>query len=383
MPKPAQILLDALRAAASPPDFRPVILGLRDAIRAAGIQVDRVQLPMARNAGFRHPTIGLVIATWSDDQSIELATQTHAFLDQLAVPGVVGTPFEGIILRREPHLTLDLQDDDVEAYRTLRALRDRGFHGYCAIGLALPAADWPQPLSICSRAPYPPDIAARLEALAPVLGLAIYAAQRTSQAVRLAEAYIGPSAGPRVLAGDIKRGSTRAVEAGIMFCDIRGFTPLSASLGAEGVVAVVNQVFEGVGQAAESRGGEILKFIGDALLIVFPIDHDRQDVARAMVATVRAALAAVRALDCGVGVGFGCHIGQVQQGNIGTPRRLDFTVMGPAVNLASRLEGLTRTLGVDAVFSEAVAACSCGLRPAGTHRVKGVAEPVAVWTLGV
>jgi class 3 adenylate cyclase len=100
-----------------------------------------------------------------------------------------------------------------------------------------------------------------------------------------------------------------------------------------------------------------------------------------MVETARASLAGVAALDAGVAVGFGGHIGEVVQGNIGTPNRLDFTVMGPAVNLASRLEGLCKPLQADAVFSESVAAGTEGLRPAGRHAVKGVADPVATFTL--
>lgn len=377
----ANILSRALGAAAAPPSFLPLIDGVRDALRAAGMRVDRVQLPMSRIMGFRHPTLGLVLATW-DDQTGHAGSEviTHAFLDKLTINGVVGTPYEGLVLRGEPHLFVpDLAEDD-RGIEMLRKLRDRGYRGYLALGLPTPEAH-NQPLSICSRAPYPPDTAERIGALRPLLGLTVYAGYRTSQAVRLAEAYIGHDSGPRVLAGEIQRGSTRKLEAGIVFCDIRGFTALSERLGAEGVVRVVNEVFDVIGKEAEGRGAEILKFIGDAMLLVFPVEGDRAAVAQAMVETARASLAGVAALDAGVAVGFGGHIGEVVQGNIGTPNRLDFTVMGPAVNLASRLEGLCKPLQADAVFSESVAAGTEGLRPAGRHAVKGVADPVTTFTL--
>lgn len=378
----ARILSSALGASIDPPSFRPLFDGIRDALRAAGMRVDRLQLPMSRDLGFRHPTLGLVLMNW-DDEHGHAGSQVipHAFLDQPTSPGVTGTPFEGLVLRGESHLFVpDLAEGD-RGIEMLRTLRDRGYRGYLALGLPTPEAHI-QPLAICSRAPYPPDTAERISALRPLLGLTVYAGYRTSQALRLAQAYIGPESGPRVLAGEIRRGSTRELEAGIVFCDIRGFTALSERLGGKGVVRVVNEVFAVIGQQAQDRGGEILKFIGDAMLLVFPVEDDRAAVARAMVETARASLEGVASLDAGVAIGFGAHIGEVLQGNIGTPNRLDFTVMGPAVNLASRLEGLCKPLQANAVFSETVATEAPGLVPAGSHVVKGVAEPVAAFVLG-
>ena len=136
------------------------------------------------------------------------------------------------------------------------------------------------------------------------------------------------------------------MNAGILFCDIRGFTSLSQELGAAGVVSVVNQIFDVVGNSVRENDGEILKFIGDAVLIVFAGHKagDRDQMVKSMLATVRTAVEGVAALGkqlkLPLAIGFGGHIGDVLYGNIGTEERLDFTVMGPSVNLASRLEAL-------------------------------------------
>lgn len=377
----SQRLVDALWKAASPPSFLPLIEGIRDVLVEAGIPVGRLQLPLARMLGFRHPTLALLIITWSDEQGFARAhTVTHDEMEAMGYPGPKGTPYEGPIETGRA-VWFDLTRS-TGGYPVLDEVRDQGFVEYVAMGLPMAEHTRFQPLSIASREPFPADVLDRLNQLQPLLAMAVYAAYRTSQAVRLAEAYIGKASGPRVLAGEIRRGSTRRVVAGIVFCDIRGFTALSEQLGAQGVVKVVNAVFARVGEEATARGGEILKFIGDAMLLVYPVeDGDPALVARAIVDTARRSLQRIEADDLGVGIGFGAHIGEVVQGNIGTPERLDFTVLGPAVNLASRLEGLCKPLGASAVFSEAIATHVPSLQPAGAHALKGIEAPVPVWRL--
>lgn len=382
----AAILTRALGRAAEPPSFLPLLDGIRESLQHCGIEADRIQVPMSRGEGFRHPTLGLVLLTWTHDRAYaDTEVMGHDQLDALTRPGVQGTPYENILLHGADHLRLRLEADD-GGYAVLRRLREEGYRDYCAVGLRMPTGGR-QPMSVASLRPMPDDLPERLSAIEPLLAMAVYGVYRTSQAVRLAQAYIGLESGPRVLAGDIVRGSTRRIEAGIMFCDIRGFTAMSEALGAEAVVAVVNRVFDAVESEAGPRGGEILKFIGDAMLIVFPVagPEDRPRVAQAMVDAAQAALPLVQALarelDLPLGVGFGGHLGEVVQGNVGTRQRLDFTVMGPAVNLASRLESLCKPLQARGAWSEAVARHVPELVPAGVHAVKGIAEPVAVWTL--
>lgn len=379
-PAIARILSAALGAAASAQSLQPVLAGLRDALREAGIAVDRLQLPMLRELGFRHPELALLLLTWSDDQGPdESIVVRHDQMDRSTRSGAAGTPYGRVIDGEDPVYVQDLCAGD-GGYRVLAELRERGFRHYAAVALPMPSG-FDQPLSIASRTPFPADLRQRLLSVRDVFALAIYGAYRTSQAMRVSSTYIGAHAGARVLAGDIVRGHTERLHAGIMFTDIRGFTAMSQRAEPEVVVATVNRVFAVVGREAEARGGEILKFIGDAMLLVFRVESDPGPVAVAMVEAARAAVAGVAALDDGLQVGFGGHIGEVVQGNIGTPARLDFTVMGAAVNLASRLEGLCRPLGVSAVFSDAVAVHAGGLVPAGSHMLKGVDAAVPAHVL--
>ena len=252
--------------------------------------------------------------------------------------------------------------------------------------LQLPGSSAAQYMSVASGQAFPDDIEAIIERLQGVFSLALYGAYRTSQAMELAKTYVGHSTGPRVLQGAIARGAAETLHAGIMFCDVRGFTAMSERLSGEGVVRVMNELFQVVGEEAESRGGEILKFIGDAMLIVFSINGGNEAaVASAMVDTVRAAAEGVeevsQRLEEELSIGFGCHLGDVVYGNIGTTRRLDFTVMGSAVNLASRLEGLTKELGVRAVFSGGVSNHVPSLKCAGKFALKGVSDPVGAFVM--
>lgn len=376
----ATVLLKSLAEADSQTTFGPLLLGIREVCRQSGIVVDRLQLPMTRRTGFRHPTLAAVVATWCDDQGFdESFVLSHDALDDRGGPPRA-TPYGALFESGERFFRRDLRTLPADSLPLLVELQQRGYVDYCAMWLELPG-EQRQALSVASRAPFPADLQARLLALLPSISLAVYGAYRTSQARRLAQAYIGPESGLRVLAGDMRRGSTHHLTAGILFCDIRGFTAHSAKTSPEQVVEVVNELFTIVEAEAQGRGGEILKFIGDAMLLVFPVTGAPGEVARAMVEASRAASARVSASSLPVSVCFGGHLGDVIQGNIGTPERVDFTIMGSAVNLASRLESLCRPLDRVALFSAAVSEHVPELVSAGAHALKGFAEPIEVFGL--
>lgn len=214
-------------------------------------------------------------------------------------------------------------------------------------------------------------------------------------ATYLLDAYVGRAAGERILAGDVLRGGGETLEAVIWYCDLRGFTDLSEHLGRDSIIALLNDYFGAVGGAVTEAGGEILKFIGDAMLAIFPVarpDARAEVVGRAAQAATKAvaAIAALNEARAAAGqppirFGLALHLGDVMFGNIGASARLDFTVIGPAVNQAARLEGLCSTLGHTVVVSAAMAAFlpPQHLTPLGDHALKGIAAPQAVYGLEV
>jgi adenylate cyclase len=207
-------------------------------------------------------------------------------------------------------------------------------------------------------------------------------------AIDLLTAYLGRAAGQRVYEGRIERGDVETLEAAIWFCDLRGFTALAEDLPRREVIGLLNRWFDAVGGAVEAEGGEILKFMGDGFLAVFLVDGEPGIVCDRALAAAEAAFAASRRLDsefAGEGrsplrFGLALHLGEVEFGNIGTHDRLDFTVMGPAVNHASRLEALTKQLPTSILASAAFAAhVSRPMSPIGRFALRGVAGEVEVY----
>lgn len=204
----------------------------------------------------------------------------------------------------------------------------------------------------------------------------IFALRRVAKNVL--ETYVGRIAGERVLAGRIFRGDVETIRAAIWFSDLRGFTELSARISAKQLVGVLNDVFECQVAAIERHDGEVLKFIGDGLLAIFPIADATQTTTRcaaalAAAAEAFAALATCRPESGDVRIGLALHVGDVEYGNIGGSSRLDFTVIGSAVNQAARLEGIASKLGRPLVVSEEFAAASGrSFESVGEFELKGI-----------
>jgi adenylate cyclase len=202
--------------------------------------------------------------------------------------------------------------------------------------------------------------------------------------------YIGKNAGARVLAGQIRRGDTETIHAAIWLSDMRGFTTLADTLPPQQLVDLLNRYFDCQVPAIHERGGEVLKYMGDGLLAIFPIGAgaDFASICGAALEAGRDArdkIAALQAGENGHGVRFGLalHVGDVLYGNIGSGNRLDFTCIGPAVNLAARLEKLAGRLGRTILASQDFANyCGGDFRPLGRFAVAGFAEQQMVFGLG-
>lgn len=208
-------------------------------------------------------------------------------------------------------------------------------------------------------------------------------------AINLLDTYVGPRSGRRVFEGLIDRGDLMTVSAAILFADLRDYTTLSERLPGPVTVKLLDAWFDTLGGPIEDNGGEILKFLGDGLLAVFPGGADPNAACRAALDAALetdrnfARVPAAAGLEpASVGFGIGLHYGELDYGNVGTRRRLDFTVIGPAVNLASRLQDLSKSMPETVLASAAFADHAAdGLVGHGRHRLRGIAEPVDVFTV--
>ena len=232
------------------------------------------------------------------------------------------------------------------------------------------------------------DHVAVLAEILPALALVSEIRLKNQLARTLLETYVGPHASEKILAGATTRGSGVTVDAAILICDLRNFTALSNLKPRDEVIDILNGYFDAMAEPIVRNGGEILKFMGDGLLAIFPLSNPAacSDLLRA-IGEAQTALARLnnQNLSAGrdaLGYGIGVHVGDVMYGNIGSRNRLDFTVIGPAVNIASRLENLTKEVKRSVLFSKAFverAGCENKLEDVGSYSLRGLSEPITAY----
>lgn len=328
-------------------------LGIR--MLAAGAPLWRLRLSMRT----LHPLITAITSVWErDDGSATHIEVPHGLEGR---PGYLGSPLEiiartGTTFRKQ--LTIELSDAD---HSVLHELKARGGTDY--LGIPLKFSDGTSATLVVATDAASgfsdPDIERVAEIasfLAPIVE--VFSSRRVSLAV--AEAYLGSRTGRRVLEGRITRGDIETIDAAILVSDIRDWTGLNNRLPAETALALANSYFEVIAEAVESNNGEILKFIGDGVLAIFPTDDDSSGgtvACNRALAAARQALQIAEALTppLNLSFGMGVHFGEVFYGNIGSKSRIDFTVLGQAVNTAARIEGLCGKFGRPILFSQDVA----------------------------
>jgi adenylate cyclase len=230
---------------------------------------------------------------------------------------------------------------------------------------------------------------AALQKVLPVLALVSEIRVKNRLARTLLETYVGSHASELILAGATRRGTGTTVRAAILICDLRDFTRISDNWPRDDVIDLLNGYFDAMSEPIERHGGEILKFIGDGLLAIFPLSEPQAcaNLLRA-VSEARQAMADLNQKNgeessrAPLNYGIGVHVGDVMYGNIGSRTRLDFTVIGPAVNMASRLETLTKQLGKPVLLSRAFADFVKGefdLERVGEYPVRGFNDPIELF----
>ncbi len=239
--------------------------------------------------------------------------------------------------------------------------------------------------------PLSEDQAALLDAVARFASAPLAILAMNATLVALLETYLGRRSAAQVLAGRLHREPGETIRAALLYADLRGFTELSERAAPEMVVAALGAWFDRIAGAVHAFGGEVLKFIGDGVLVIFPVGGNPPSVAcDGALSAVAAALAGMAHLDetrarqglPPLPFGMALHLGDILWGNIGTADRLDFTAIGRAVNLVSRLEGLCKPLQRTVLISGAFAAEATNpLLPLGAHELRGIDEPCEVFTL--
>jgi adenylate cyclase len=229
-------------------------------------------------------------------------------------------------------------------------------------------------------------------AVLPAVSLAMMTYAGHAIASGLLGAYLGDDAGGRVHAGAVERGSVESIRAVLWYADIRGFTAIADTTPGLILVELLNAIFETLTASLRRRGGQVLKFLGDGMLAIFPCEEAREKICSEALAAAAEAMQALdrlnaERLEAGkpvAAVDLALHLGEVLYGNVGAVDRLDFTVIGPAVNEVARIETLCEPLGRRALISAELAAVvgdKRRLEPLGWHSLRGVREPREIYAL--
>jgi len=380
-------------------EVQDIVGGCCDRLLAAGI-------PLWRGfVSFRilHPKFASVSIIWRRDERsgvVEHIETLHS--EAFTSEDWRQSPMNHMIVSQIPFLRRRLRGDEAGLdFPICRDLREQGGSDYLAWMVAFARDDEPGPHLdgvIGSWATDRPSgfgdgeirsltrIQRRL-----VVSLKVQIKQQIARTVLAT--YLGMDAGRQVLEGQIRRGDGEMVHAVIWYSDMRDSTRLADSLAAEDFLQTVNSYFECTAGAVLANGGEVLRFIGDAVLAIFPIrDGDSRSACELAMAAVRDSQQRLQKLNAqraaggleSLDYGLALHLGDVMFGNIGVPERLEFSVIGPAANEVARIEGLTKTLGRRTLASAEFARCVPGAwESIGEHALKGVGAPVEVLALKV
>ncbi len=388
-------------------------MSLEDMIDGFSRRLNELGVPVARTfvgVSTLHPMIRARSLVW--DRAAPEITHfefSHAGID---VPILRESPFAPMLLDGVAERRCDLTDvATVESVPMFEELQAAGMTEWLGrvfpMGELVPQVGWTVEAEHAERLAlfcavttdrpggYSEADMAVLDRALPVFALAVKAVTMRALGQGLLAAYLGGDPAARVFAGTVQRGEVQSVEAVLFFTDLRGFTAIADTSSGQELIALLDECFECMATPVARHGGEVLKFMGDGLLAAFAVQPaGRAEVCAAALEAATEALALIEALNdrrraAGLqtaGLDLSLHIGTVQYGNVGTARRLDFTVIGPAVNEASRIEKLCEPLGrsllMSQSFAKAATSCRSRLVSLGRHRLRGVREETELFALG-
>ncbi len=363
-------------------------------LQASGIPLSRAYV------AFRtlHPLFAGVGLTWTRSEGVRTFGYRHGDIE--GTEDWEQSPFAHLLATGTPFLRRHLVGPDALIdFPALAVFRDQGATDYLAY--AIPFANGTQAGSgqsgligswMTERASGFSDNDIRsLIRIQRRLAVACKITIRTEIARNVLDTYLGRISGQRVLEGRIRRGDGEMIHAVVWYSDLRDSTALADRMPAEEFLETLNDYFGCTAGAVLREGGEVLRFPGDAVLAIFPIDGAGNSRPRACAAALAAAREAQRRLvevnrqreakgRPMLAFGLGLHLGDVMYGNIGVPERLEFSVIGPTANEAARIEALTKELGQPVLASAAFAACRPeGWISLGRYPLRGVGEPIEIF----
>jgi adenylate cyclase len=367
-----------LTSARSLSGYEKLMTSFCQKLRDEGIPLDRATLGVP----ILHPIAQSCFCAWDLEHGVRINSLVW---DKETLGKLRNSPMHSIYTKG---LGVDWVLDStssIERYTIGKELHDAGYNHYVAY--ALPFSDGSHKamtIQTKSKGGFTYRHRTLVENLIPEISVAVEHFAQRELAQTLVNTFVGNRAGELVLQGNVHRGDGEFIEAVIWMSDLRGFTRLAMSEDPKTVLEAINTYFEVVTNEVHTCGGEVLKFIGDAVLAAFPADTDKT----ASVANAEAAVKAVLArkdtavwpdnLDFGIGL----HLGEVFFGNVGARDRLDFTVIGQAVNLVSRIESLCREVGANYLATQSVVDLSNeNYELVGARNVKGVNDPVKIFRL--
>jgi adenylate cyclase len=340
-------------------------------------------------AGTLHPLIRGIGARWL--RNLNVVEDFRILHGSDATGEYLRSPIRATIERGTPFRRR--LDAEIPEYPLLEKFRKAGATDYFALALNRTLQQFPVVTWATDRPRGFSDAhIAVLEDINPALAAIVETRVIRRISANLLDTYFGPQAGRRILAGQIRRAEGERLRAVVMMTDLREFTALSDRLPGDEVITLLDDYFDALATPIQERKGEILKFIGDGMLAIFPAADD-DDFSQSSVRALEAATEGLERLEAinqerridgrsELRTGIGLHLGEVIYGNVGAAGRLDFTVIGPAVNLASRIEDLTKRLQRPMLFSSAFArVCPRPLVSLGFQPVRGLNEPEEVFGL--
>jgi len=336
-----------------------------------------------------HPTLMGRTYMWIKGEGVRVTTvPTQARTDERFLHSPVYPVFEeGAVVRQKI-----CEGEGLDRYPIIRDLHAEGATDYLAypmtfLGGENHALTWTcfEPGGFSDA-----DLAILLSVQKPISRVAqIFALQWTAE--NLLNAYVGPGTGERILKGRHHLGDSERIHAVVCFCDLRGSVRLAEHYGTDRFLEQLNRFYDCTAMPVQRNGGEILRFIGDAFLAIFPTESFG-GTGPACAASLTAAQQAIAALDAenedrrasddpAFECGFGLHVGDVLYGNIGTNERLEFTVIGAVANETARIEGKCRDLSKPILVSEAFAREHAGpWEDMGEHDMRNVSHPMQLFT---